>query len=237
MDIAQVLKQGAEPSLKKFCNSMSHCATFVIAMLFASTSAKAVNMQVDEGGADSLFSSVTIYAGQGANHNLRELPARIVAANPDWEKSYFQAIGLTKVREKLSQNWTVFEGTPFASIRQGYELVLAKHHGLQDNGELGAAYSLRTGNLEIGAIGVNFAAGVGLSYAIGNPSYEDGSPDNPEKRYRLQQLMLFDLEWRLNDLADWSLVTRVHHRSGVYGLIAPRHVGSNFLAVGLRHGF
>ena len=31
-----------------------------------------------------------------------------------------------------------------------------------------------------------------------------------------------------------SVVTRIHHRSGAYGLFAPRGSGSNFLAVGLR---
>jgi hypothetical protein len=31
-----------------------------------------------------------------------------------------------------------------------------------------------------------------------------------------------------------SLFLRLHHRSGVYGLIAPQHVGSNFITFGLR---
>jgi hypothetical protein len=32
-------------------------------------------------------------------------------------------------------------------------------------------------------------------------------------------------------------VTRIHHRSGVYGLIAPSGVGSNFVVAGLRYKF
>ena len=108
---------------------------------------------------------------------------------------------------------------------------------MQDNAEVGAAYTLHTPDLELGAAGVNFATGVGLSYALGTPSYEDGPLNDPARRYRLQLLLLFDLEWKLHGYGDWSLVTRVHHRSGVYGLIAPSHVGSNFLALGIRYKF
>lgn len=34
-----------------------------------------------------------------------------------------------------------------------------------------------------------------------------------------------------------SVITRVHHRSGVYGLIAPQRVGSNFMVFGIRYKF
>ena len=48
-----------------------------------------------------------------------------------------------------------------------------------------------------------------------------------------QFLLLVENHWRLADSDKWSVVLRVHHRSGVYGLVAPRNVGSNFLAVGV----
>ena len=187
--------------------------------------------------AQALFDSVAVFAAQGADHNLKELPGRIVAGDIAWEKSYFNALGLRKTGEAVGQRWKVLQGTPLAAILQGHELVLVQHHGMQDNAEVGAAYTLRTPDLELGAAGVNFATGVGLSYALGTPSYEDGPLNDPARRYRLQLLLLFDLEWKLRGYGDWSLVTRVHHRSGVYGLIAPSHVGSNFLALGIRYKF
>ncbi|MBU0620464.1 MAG: hypothetical protein KJ795_01320 [Gammaproteobacteria bacterium] len=201
-----------------------------------------LGLRAFDAGADTvsekrMYDSVAVYAGQGADHNLQELPGRIVKANLDWEKSYFNAVGLTRANGTLGQGWQVFEGTPLAAIRQGYELVLVQHRGLQDNAEVGAAYTLKTPDLELGALGVNFGSGIGFSYALGNPTYEDGAKDDPGRRYRLQLLLLFDLEWRVSGLAHWSLVTRVHHRSGVYGLIAPPHVGSNFLAAGIRYSF
>jgi hypothetical protein len=198
---------------------------------------KTFDVGADTVAEDRMFDTVSVYAAQGANHNLREIPGRILGGNPEWERSYFNALGLNKIRSTLGDDWHVLKGTPFASINRGYELVLVKHHGMQDNAEVGAAYTLKTGDLELGALGVNFGSGVGLSYALGTPSYEDGSKDDPARRYRLQLLLLFELEWRMRGLEDISLVTRVHHRSGAYGLIAPSHVGSNFLAAGIRYRF
>lgn len=194
-------------------------------------------VQAESFASDGTFDSVSVYAGQGANHNLRELPGRIITGNLDWDRTYLGAMGFGKVRDTLGGSIESLQGTPFESIRHGYETVLVKHFGLQSNGELGAAYMLKTPDLQMGGLGVNFGAGAGLSYALGYPSYEDGPENDPARRYRLQLLALFEFEWRATGFDTLSVVTRVHHRSGVYGLIAPRHVGSNFLAVGVRQKF
>jgi len=186
---------------------------------------------------EAVFDRVSVYAGQGADHNLRQLPGQIINGNLDWDKTYFNALGFGKARNTLGQSSVSLVGTPFANVRQGYEVVLVQHRGLQSNAEAGAAYTLRTPDLQMGSLSVNFGSGAGLSYALGIPSYEDGSKDNPQRRYRLQLLALFDLEWRMRGFENVSVVTRVHHRSGVYGLIAPKHVGSNFLAAGIRYKF
>lgn len=186
---------------------------------------------------DGTFDSVSVYAGQGADHNLIELPGRILSRDLDWDKTYFAALGFGKDRGTLGESIESFRDTPFASIRHGYETVLVKHSGMQSNGEMGGAYMLKTPDLQLGRLGVNFGAGAGLSYALGRPSYEDGPDNDPARRYRLQLLALFDLEWHMIGSDNLSVITRVHHRSGVFGVIAPRHVGSNFLAIGVRHKF
>lgn len=194
-------------------------------------------VRADTFSTDGVFDSVTVYAGQGANHNLRELPNKIITGNLDWDKSYLAALGFGKIRGTLGQSIESFQDTPLASLRHGYETVVVKHLGLQSNAEVGAAYMLKTPDLEMWKLGVNFGAGAGLSYALGNPSYEDGPDNDPGRRYRMQLLALFELEWRMIGIDNLSIITRVHHRSGVYGLIAPRHVGSNFLAAGMRYKF
>lgn len=207
------------------------------ALLILMQGLNAASVQADILSADRMFDSVSVYAGQGADHNLRELPGRIITGRLDWEKSYFTALGFGKVRGTLGQSFDSLQSTSFASFRHGYEMVLVQHRGLQGNAELGAAYMLRTPDLQMGALGVSFGAGAGLSYALGNPSYEDGSTLDPGRHYRLQLLALFELEWRMRGFDNLSLITRVHHRSGVYGLIAPQRVGSNFLALGVRYKF
>ncbi len=191
----------------------------------------------DTFGADGIFDSVAVFAGQGVHDNLRQLPVKVVTLSPDWDKTYYAELGFGKIRGTLGESFQSLQGTALGSLRHGYETVLTKHFGLQYNGEVGAAYMLKTPDAELGEVRVNFAAGVGLSYAVGNPTYEDGSDNDPEKRYRTQFLGLFDLEWHLADSDKVSIITRGHHRCGVYGLIAPRHVGSNFLAIGINRKF
>jgi len=193
--------------------------------------------QADTFSANGAFDSVSFYAGQGADHNLRELPGKIISRNLEWDKTYFAALGLGKVRGTLGQSIESLHDTALASLRHGYETVLVKHTGMQSNAEIGAAYMLKSPDLQLGKLGVNIGAGAGLSYAMGNPGYEDGPDNDPGRRYRTQLLALFELEWRMVGFDNLSVITRVHHRSGVYGLIAPSHVGSNFLAVGVRHKF
>ncbi len=207
------------------------------ALLVLALALNAGAVQAGTPSADGVFDSVSVYAGQGADHNLWELPGLVISGRLDWDKSYFTALGLGKDRGTLGQSVASFQSTPFASFRHGYEMVLVQHRGLQDNAELGAAYILRTPDLQMGSLGVNFAAGAGLSYALATPSYEDGPKDDPERRYRLQLLALFELEWRLRGFEKLSIAARVHHRSGVFGLIAPQYVGSNFLALGVRYKF
>lgn len=168
---------------------------------------------------------------------MKQIPGAVLRGDIEWEKSYFTSVGLIKQMGTLEQSASFLGGTLLAPVKQGVELILTQHHGLQSNSEIGAAYKLSTPNLGIGPVQVNFSTGVGLSYALGTPTYEDGPKDDPEQHYRTQLLILLDLEWKIRNIENFSIVTRVHHRSGAYGLIAPRNVGSNFLAVGVRYSF
>lgn len=185
----------------------------------------------------AFFDSIMVYTAQGADHNLPELPRVIINQDLDWEPSYFTAIAFSKTRGTFGDSFEFLDNSPFKNIEHGYEIIYAQHHGRQRNAELGVALMLRTPDLNLGPVAVNFASGAGLSHAFGTPSYEDGSFDNPDKRYRTQLLVLFDLTWKLRKFENFSIVTRVHHRSGAYGLIAPRNVGSNFIALGVRYDF
>jgi hypothetical protein len=193
--------------------------------------------QAETFGPNGIFDSAAIYNAQGVDLNLKEVPKAIFSGDWKEEPSYFTGVGLGKTRSTLGDSFPSLQSGPFGGIKHGYELIYLQHRGRQTNAELAAAYWLRTPDLELGPLGVNFAAGAGLSHAFGTPSYEDGSADNPNKRYRTQLLATFEFEWKALAAPNFSLVTRLHHRSGVYGLVAPRRVGSNFAVVGLRYRF
>ena len=181
--------------------------------------------------------SVTLFGGHAAKHNLLQLPAAITRGEVQWEPSFFTALALRRRLGTLVENGSLLDGSPLERMEHGIEIVLAEHNGLQHSGELGASYTLRTAQWELGALTLAFGGGIGLSHAFGTSSYEDGPVSEPTRRYPTQLLLLFDIDWSLQPWHGLSLVTRVHHRSGAYGLIAPRHVGSNFLALGLRSEF
>jgi hypothetical protein len=175
----------------------------------------------------------TLYYGRGTDSNLRELPRQIFNADLPWEDTYFGGIGLARVTRPPE----LIAGLLGDRASTGVELVLNKHHGLQDIWELGVLALLRTPFGELGALRARAGVGIGLSYAFGRPSYEDGSADEPNRRWRLQNFNAFEVELGLAGAPHTTLVARVHHRSGLYGVIAPRRVGSNFIALGLRHQF
>jgi len=159
------------------------------AWLILALGLNAAAVQAGTPSADGVFDSVSVYAGQGADHNLRELPGLILTGRLGWDKSYFTGLALGKNRGTLGQSFESLQSTPFASFRHGYEVLLVQHRGLQSNAELGAVYMLRTPDLQMEPLGVNFATGAGLSYALGTPSYEDGPKGDTERRYRLQHLV------------------------------------------------
>lgn len=175
--------------------------------------------------------SLTILHGHGADHNLRELPARIITGNINLDDSYFSGISFERNLGLLVVNNDVMP------IRHGIEFIAIKHRGLQDNAEIGLAYKLKSPVWTLAKIETEFDFGMGFSHASSDPSYEDGPLDDPTARYKTQLLMLFDSRWRLKANPRYSLLLRVHHRSGAYGAIAPRNVGSNFLSVGLGYDF
>jgi hypothetical protein len=178
-----------------------------------------------------------LFAAQGVNHNLRELPGAIIRRDVRWDAAYFTALALHKNRGTLGDSFAMFADGPLKDIQHGYEVIYAQHHGLQSNAELGAVLTLRSSDWGLGPVAVNVGGGVGLSHAFGTPSYEDGPSNEPGRRYNTQLLMLFDMAWKIRTGKHFSLVTRVHHRSGAYGLIAPPRVGSNFLALGVNLDF
>ena len=179
----------------------------------------------------------TIYFGRGVDSNLREIPSQIMHDALPWERTYFTAVGLAWIHRPppLLANGLSMIGWQRATA--GVELVATKHRGMQDIWELGILALLRSPFAELGPLRARIGAGLGFSYAFGTPTYEDGSEEDPNRRWRFQNYNAFEVEMGHAAWRDTTLVARVHHRSGLYGLIAPKRVGSNFVALAVRHQF
>ncbi len=87
----------------------------------------------------------------------------------------------------------------------------------------------------------SFAFGDGLSYATKEPPVEvnqhsinHGDDYNSSK---FLNYMMFELTFALPQLPEWNAILRVHHRSGMFGLINGVSGGSNFLGAGIKYDF
>lgn len=181
--------------------------------------------------------AVTIYQGQGVDTNLRELLPELVTGKLNFDETYFTGLGYFHPLPTPYVMQRVFDFLWIPNTRTGLEAIVVKHYGMQHNWEADLAYTFRFAELSICSLTLRFGVGFGLSYALSTPHYEDGPRDNPDKRYQFQNYDAYEIEWGIASFPRIGLVTRIHHRSGVYGLIAPSHVGSNFLTLGLRFSF
>ena len=169
---------------------------------------------------------IYIYTGQGVDNNLREMPADILKVSLPYEKSYMLAVGGFIPIKHL---WT--------NVLLGASGLVVWHYGIQNHIETDVAYTLKYQHFlpSNSFIQADYAMGMGLSYAFDTPVYEDTASNG--KYYRLQAFLHFDIEMYMPSSPSIAILTRVHHRSGIYGIIAPQNVGSNFVTVGLSYHF
>jgi hypothetical protein len=178
------------------------------------------------------FNNIYLYSAKGVAANLREIPGAIF--DLPTQETYLYAVG-TFVPYDLN---ILKDSDHFV---WGISAIVAKHSGMQSNWELDGALTLKYQELfpDNRYFNSDLAFGIGLSYAFDTPYYEepyindDGSPEY----YKLQSFLHFDIEVYSPKLEKVHLLFRVHHRSGIYGLVAPPHVGSNFVGGGLIYYF
>lgn len=180
---------------------------------------------------------VTLYGAQGIDANLLEIPELVLTGDLVFEKSYFVGLGYHRPLATPSPLAALARSVGLSHVDAGMELISVKHFGRQDHYESDIAYFIGLPPATFDAVAVRFRFGIGLSYAHGTPTYEDGPEGDPDRRYRLLNFNAYELEWFHPSRSGVRAALRLHHRSGIYGLIAPRRVGSNFVTVGVRSDF
>jgi len=117
-----------------------------------------------------------------------------------------------------------------------YELEgqLVRHFGDQDLWEMNALATLRWEPFWWDEhLDTSLAFGLGPSYASETPQVEVAI-DGESQRFMVYWMLEFAFSPPSH--SRFALVTRLHHRSGAYGLVADEG-GSNALALGLRYRF
>jgi len=176
----------------------------------------------------------TVYAGQWFSESAPDPGQTLGAQHAGFQNSYFVSALLSRVlMPELNTNLPLV-GPLIDDTSIELEGQIGHHFGLQDHAEVTLALQWRSPDLAIPLTNarLNLAIGEGFSYALSRPAYE-GVSYSQEPRKFLNYLTL-EAEFSHPSLPGVSLVPRVHHRSGIYGAIAPRGSGSNFFGIGLR---
>jgi hypothetical protein len=162
--------------------------------------------------------SLTVLGGQYSGSQLLEIPVRL-----DLKDSHTFGVSVSK----QFAEWTRY-------MRWEAEFQVLKHFGEQDNWELTGSVNLRWVVFPWNRFVETTAAfGEGLSWASEIPALEKADPTNSENSQLLNYILL-EITAAIPE-SRWSLVTRIHHRSGVFGLFG--HSGSNVLEAGIRYRF
>lgn len=174
----------------------------------------------------------TGYISRWANTDLLDVPERSFAGDLTFEDSNFVGAGITRV---IVPSFAIpLPGTDFAFRGNRIELEgqVLRHFGDQTHWEGTLALMFRTGQIPLfGGLSVNIAFGEGLSYASERPRLEGSFRVEPS---RFLNYLALEAEFSHASLPGVYFVPRIHHRSGIFGVIAPRESGSNFIGAGIR---
>ncbi|MGW9328817.1 hypothetical protein [Bosea sp. NPDC055594] len=174
----------------------------------------------------------TGYVSRWVDTDLLDVPSRAVTGNLSFSDTNFAGVGLSRVVVPSFSIPLPFSDFAFRGNRIELEGQVLKHFGGQSHWEGTLAVMFRTGQIPLGGgLGANLAIAEGLSVASERPRFEGAVDVRPS---RVLNYLAFEAEFSHASAPGVSFITRLHHRSGVFGLIAPKKSGSNFIGVGIR---
>jgi hypothetical protein len=176
----------------------------------------------------------TVYAGQWFSGSAPTPGQTLGTQDAGFQDSYFVSALLSRVLVPELKTELPLTGPLIDGSSIELEGQIGHHFGLQDHAEVTLALLWRSRDFAMPLTNgrLNVAVGEGLSYALSRPAYE-GIAHGQEPRKFLNYLT-FEAEFSHLSLPGVSVVPRVHHRSGIFGVIAPRGSGSDFIGIGLR---
>ncbi len=165
-------------------------------------------------------SALTFYVGKYSDNRLGDiLLSKPVALIDSWLAA--AALSHAFAFESFKHQWEI-------------EAQLAKHYRGQDHWEVNLVAIYRWQYFPWNhRLRTTLAIGDGLSYAAEIPPLEEASKTNVGAT-RLLNYILVETTFAPPEVSDWSLVVRVHHRSGIFGLFDDVEGGSNIIAAGIK---
>lgn len=151
--------------------------------------------------------------------------ADVLGFNASYQKDYRMVAlayseGIAEDYERIDLEW---------------EAQIANHIKGQDHWELNGLVAARWLPFPWDhVLDTSLAFGAGLSYATELPEFEQAHHD---KANDLLAYLMVELELRPPASDHWSLVFRVHHRSGAYELFDGVRGASNAVGIGLKYRF
>lgn len=170
--------------------------------------------------------AVTIFAGQSIPSNFTSIFYE--PWNAEFEDTYIAGLSAS------TRIWEIDE-----NLSLELEGQVARRFGGSDVWEFNAALLVRWDGFpwnDIVYTTVGLAV-LGPSYATGISETERRKSGNNGKGSKLLNYFAPEITLSPPDNPDLAFVTRLHHRSGVFGLFDGVSGGSNFLTFGLRHRF
>ena len=162
--------------------------------------------------------ALTLLGGQYSGSKLLELGGRA-----DFKDSYTAGLSVSYQFVDWGKH-----------MRWELEGQMLKHFGEQEHVEFAGSINVRWITFPWNRyLDTSVAFGGGLSVASEVPVLEKRDPENSAAAALLHYLVMEAAVGLPN--SNWSLVGRVHHRSGIFGLFS--HSGSNVLAIGVRYLF
>lgn len=164
--------------------------------------------------------SVLVFGAVGTRSDI----ASIFTLDADFVASALIGVALNRRVFKLTRHFAIeFEGQ------------IARHFRKQDHWEFNGLGLIRYLTFPWDKyVDTSFAAGNGLSFATSTPEIER---DDDERTSQILNYLLFELDFTLPQYPAWTLSTRLHHRSSIFGTFFGARAGSNFLATGLKYNF
>jgi len=126
---------------------------------------------------------------------------------------------------------------PSPAYRFEVEGGLATWFGQQDHQELNGLFLYRWLKFPWNhVVKTSLALGNGLSLASQDPKLEEAFHMGTGTTKLLYHIAV-EVDFALPTAEHWSCFVRIHHRSGVFGLMNDLDGGSNVVALGLRYSF